>query len=120
MLVPVLQDSGGFQMVSLLELAEITEEGVRFKSPHDDSMMMLTPEHSMAIQNSIGSLIVCINSLYPSDAIWRRRLRSTLVQANGTNPLTLNVRGPSYLGLNRSISWLLMPWLLTSPGHRQP
>ena len=34
--------------------------------------------------------------------------------------LTLNVRGPSYLGLSRSISWLLMPWLLTSPGHQQP
>ena len=29
--------------------------------------------------------------------------------------LTLNVQGPSYLGLTRSISWLLMPWLLTSP-----
>ena len=25
--------------------------------------------------------------------------------------LTLGVRGPSYLGLTRSISWLLMPWL---------
>ena len=34
--------------------------------------------------------------------------------------LTLNVRGPSYLGLTRSISWLLMPWLLTLPGHQQP
>ena len=34
--------------------------------------------------------------------------------------LTLNVRGPNYLGLTRSISWLLMPWLLTSPGHQQP
>ena len=45
-------------MVSLLELAEITEEGVRFKSPHDGSMMMLTPEHSMAIQNSIGADIM--------------------------------------------------------------
>ena len=32
----------------------------------------------------------------------------------------LNVRGPSYLGLTRSISWLLMPWLLASPGHQQP
>lgn len=48
------QDSGGFQMVSLLELAEITEEGVKFQSPHDKSEMMLTPEHSIAIQNSIG------------------------------------------------------------------
>ena len=34
--------------------------------------------------------------------------------------LTLKVRGPSYLGLTRSISWLLMPWLLMSPGHQQP
>ena len=33
--------------------------------------------------------------------------------------LTLNVRRPSYLGLTRSISWLLMPWLLTSLGHQQ-
>jgi tRNA-guanine family transglycosylase len=29
----LLTDSGGFQMVSLLDLAEITEEGVRFLSP---------------------------------------------------------------------------------------
>ena len=34
--------------------------------------------------------------------------------------LTLNVRGPSYLGLTRSISWLLMPWLTSSSGHQQP
>ena len=34
--------------------------------------------------------------------------------------LTLNMRGPSYFGLIRSISWLLMPWLLTSPCHQQP
>ena len=34
--------------------------------------------------------------------------------------LTLSVRGPSYLGLTRSIAWLLMPWLLMSPGHQQP
>ena len=37
-----------------------------------------------------------------------------------SQPWTLNVRGPSYLGLTRSISWLLMPWLLASPGHQQP
>ena len=42
------------------------------------------------------------------------------VSSPGHNKLTLNVRGPSYLGLTRSISWLLMPWLLTSPGHQQP
>ena len=34
--------------------------------------------------------------------------------------IILNVRGPSYIGLTRSISLLLMPWLLASPGHQQP
>ncbi|KAK5016412.1 hypothetical protein LTR39_002096 [Cryomyces antarcticus] len=45
-------------MVSLLKLAKVTEEGVRFLSPHDGSPMLLTPEHSMSLQNSIGSDIV--------------------------------------------------------------
>nr|KAG5698285.1 hypothetical protein BaRGS_016987 [Batillaria attramentaria] len=54
----LLTDSGGFQMVSLLDLAEITEEGVKFKSPHDGSMMLLTPEHSIGIQNAIGADII--------------------------------------------------------------
>ena len=42
------------------------------------------------------------------------------ININSGDGLTLNVRGPSYLGVTRSISWLLMPWLLTSPGHQQP
>ena len=37
----LLTDSGGFQMVSLLDLAEITEEGVKFQSPVDGTEMML-------------------------------------------------------------------------------
>lgn len=47
-----------FQMVSLLKLANITEDGVRFLSPHDGSPMLLTPEHSMSLQNTIGSDIM--------------------------------------------------------------
>ena len=34
--------------------------------------------------------------------------------------LTLNMQGPSFLVLTISISWLLMPRLLASPGHQQP
>ncbi|GAU90528.1 hypothetical protein RvY_02934 [Ramazzottius varieornatus] len=33
----MLTDSGGFQMVSLLKLTEITEEGVQFESPYSSS-----------------------------------------------------------------------------------
>ena len=47
-----MTDSGGFQMVSLLKLAQITEEGVKFTSPYDNSEMNMTPEHSMEIQVS--------------------------------------------------------------------
>ena len=45
-------------MVSLLKLAQVTEEGVRFLSPHDGAAMLLTPEHSISLQNSIGSDII--------------------------------------------------------------
>lgn len=45
-------------MVSLLKLAEITEEGVKFRSPYDDSECMLTPEESIRIQNVIGADII--------------------------------------------------------------
>ncbi|XP_063900490.1 queuine tRNA-ribosyltransferase catalytic subunit 1-like [Zophobas morio] len=54
----LLTDSGGFQMVSLLKLSEVTEEGVKFQSPHDSSVLMLTPEKSINLQNIIGADII--------------------------------------------------------------
>lgn len=54
----LLTDSGGFQMVSLLKLAEITEQGVKFQSPVDGAEMMLTPEESIKCQNEIGADII--------------------------------------------------------------
>jgi len=54
----LLTDSGGFQMVSLCKLSEITEEGVSFQSPVDNEILMLTPEKSMEFQNAIGADIM--------------------------------------------------------------
>lgn len=54
----ILTDSGGFQMVSLLKLACITEEGVEFEHPINGNRMLLTPEKSIESQNSIGSDIM--------------------------------------------------------------
>lgn len=55
----LLTDSGGFQMVSLLKLAEITEEGVKFQSLNEKKgEVMLTPEHSIEVQNAIGADII--------------------------------------------------------------
>jgi queuine tRNA-ribosyltransferase len=52
---PMLTDSGGFQVFSLAELRQITEQGVTFKSPIDGSMRMITPEKSMEIQVALGA-----------------------------------------------------------------
>lgn len=41
-------------MVSLVELSEVTEEGVLFRSPYDGKEILLTPEQSISIQNSLG------------------------------------------------------------------
>jgi queuine tRNA-ribosyltransferase len=47
---PILTDSGGFQVWSLSDLRDMTEEGVAFKSHLDGSKHMLTPERSIEIQ----------------------------------------------------------------------
>ncbi|KAM6111655.1 queuine tRNA-ribosyltransferase catalytic subunit 1 [Phoenicopterus ruber ruber] len=54
----LLTDSGGFQMVSLVELSEVTEEGVRFRSPYGAEEILLSPERSIEIQNALGADIV--------------------------------------------------------------
>ena len=35
----------------------VLQAGVKFQSPHDGSEMVLTPEHSVEIQNTIGETI---------------------------------------------------------------
>ena len=72
----ILTDSGGFQMVSLLHLADITEEGVTFQSPLDGERMLLTPEESIAIQNRIGAdIIMALDDVVPADQINPARFR---------------------------------------------
>ncbi|MBM3369380.1 MAG: tRNA guanosine(34) transglycosylase Tgt [Burkholderiaceae bacterium] len=57
---PILTDSGGFQVWSLAELRNISEEGVRFASPINGDRLFLTPEESMRIQTDLNSDIVMI------------------------------------------------------------
>jgi queuine tRNA-ribosyltransferase len=52
---PILTDSGGFQVFSLAEMRTISEEGVRFQSPVDGSMVFLSPEESMRVQRVLGA-----------------------------------------------------------------
>ncbi len=67
---PMLTDSGGYQVFSLADSRKINEEGVTFKSHLDGSKLFMSPEDSIAIQQSIGADVAmsfdeCIP--YPSD-----------------------------------------------------
>jgi len=52
---PILTDSGGFQVMSLAKIREVSEEGVRFQSHLDGSRHMLTPERAVEIQCLLGA-----------------------------------------------------------------
>ncbi|MEM9507313.1 MAG: tRNA guanosine(34) transglycosylase Tgt [Cyanobacteria bacterium P01_E01_bin.35] len=66
---PILTDSGGFQVFSLSEMRQITDEGVTFKSPRDGSMIKITPERSIQIQNALGAdVIMAFDECPPADA----------------------------------------------------
>jgi queuine tRNA-ribosyltransferase len=53
--LPILTDSGGFQVFSLGALRKITEEGVTFASPVNGDRLFMSPEVSMEIQAILNS-----------------------------------------------------------------
>jgi len=66
---PILTDSGGFQVFSLSEMRSITEQGVTFKSPRDGSIIEISPERSIEIQNALGAdVIMAFDECPPADA----------------------------------------------------
>jgi len=56
--LPILTDSGGFQVFSLTSLRKMNDDGVEFQSHIDGSTHFLSPEKSMEIQAALGSDIV--------------------------------------------------------------
>ena len=55
---PILTDSGGFQVFSLGNLRQISDDGVVFKSHIDGSTHNFTPESAIAIQEKLGADII--------------------------------------------------------------
>lgn len=55
---PILTDSGGFQVFSLSQLRNMSEEGVEFRSHLDGAKYFISPEKSMEIQMDLGSDII--------------------------------------------------------------
>ncbi len=55
---PMLTDSGGYQVFSLSDIRKLREEGAEFRSHHDGSKHIFTPESVVDIQRVIGADIV--------------------------------------------------------------
>lgn len=57
---PILTDSGGFQVFSLSDMREITEEGVHFRHHLSGEKLFFSPEIAMNIQNALGPDIMMV------------------------------------------------------------
>jgi queuine tRNA-ribosyltransferase len=53
--LPILTDSGGYQVMSLAPLRKVTEAGVTFRSHLDGAMVELTPERAVEVQILLGA-----------------------------------------------------------------
>ena len=56
--LPILTDSGGFQVFSLSKFRTIEEEGVHFRHHLNGSKLFLSPEKATEIQNDLGADIM--------------------------------------------------------------
>jgi len=67
--LPILTDSGGFQVFSLAKIRKITPHGVEFRSHLDGSPLFLGPKEAMEIQRGLGSDIAMVfDECPPHDA----------------------------------------------------
>lgn len=72
--LPILTDSGGFQVFSLAHINKITEEGVTFKDPRTGDTVFLSPEKSIEIQIKLGAdMMVAFDDVTALDEVGKRR-----------------------------------------------
>ena len=76
---PMLTDSGGFQVFSLAEKRNITEEGVLFKSHLNGDKIMFTPEKVIGIEEKIGAdIIMSFDECIPYPVTYEYAKNSTM------------------------------------------
>lgn len=70
---PILTDSGGFQVFSLARLTKLDDEQVAFRSHLDGSLLELSPERAMRIQEQLGAdCIMCLDECPAHDVPMER------------------------------------------------
>src|SRR5437868_8332118 len=76
--LPILTDSGGFQVFSLAKIRKIKSHGVEFRSHLDGSLLFLGPKEAMAIQRELGSDIAMVFDDCPPHTSTPRELRAAV------------------------------------------
>lgn len=72
--LPLLTDSGGFQVFSLAHINKIDEDGVTFKDPRTGDTIFLSPEKSIQIQMKLGAdMIVAFDDVVSLEQAARGR-----------------------------------------------
>jgi queuine tRNA-ribosyltransferase len=67
--LPILTDSGGYQIFSLSPLTKIDDDGVEFTSHIDGAKIYLNAEKAIEIQNRLGAdIIMCLDQCTPFPA----------------------------------------------------
>jgi queuine tRNA-ribosyltransferase len=79
---PILTDSGGYQIYSLAQARRIDDRSAVFRSHIDGSLLELSPEKAVAIQENLGSdIAMCLDECPPagtSPEYLREAVRRTL------------------------------------------
>jgi queuine tRNA-ribosyltransferase len=75
---PILSDSGGFQVFSLAKMRKISEKGVEFRSHLDGQKLLLTPEKSIEIQETLGVDIAMAFDECPSMDLSKEEVATSL------------------------------------------
>jgi len=67
--LPILTDSGGFQVYSLSNLRKVADEGIEFQSHLDGSKHFFAPEKAIEIQEALNSdIMMCLDECIPYPA----------------------------------------------------
>jgi queuine tRNA-ribosyltransferase len=76
--LPILTDSGGFQVFSLATIRKIKAHGVEFRSHLDGSLLFLGPKEAMQIQRELGSDIAMVFDDCPPHTSTPREFRAVV------------------------------------------
>ncbi len=77
--LPILTDSGGFQVMSLSKLNKIDiEKGAIFKSHIDGKEFILSPEESISVQKSLNSDILMVMDECPKNSNDYKKIKKSM------------------------------------------